>query len=263
MGKENVRKLFEDMAREAGLTQEEASRFVAMADNERLANIADNNMKRHADWSSAIDKARNLEDKARKADEWEQWSNQNWGKITQYMQERDELAARMQALQQAGWSPAQAAQQAANEARQQPGGSSLSISDIENAVVDVWRKKIAPVQSDVMKQIARIASSHAARFGEGLDVDAIEEIANKRGVPIAAAYSEWIAPREKQLADAEQERVVEQKVKERLAQERTKTRRPDGGAQGMTSPFFSRQKPGESKTQDDIHDELVGLLENM
>lgn len=48
----------------------------------------------------------------------------------------------------------------------------------------------------VIKSVGRLASRHAAKFNEELDVDALEEIATKKGLPLEAAYNEYIAPRE-------------------------------------------------------------------
>ncbi len=50
----------------------------------------------------------------------------------------------------------------------------------------------------VIKSVGRLASRHAAKFGEELDVDALEEIASKKGLPLEAAYNEYIAPREEE-----------------------------------------------------------------
>ena len=47
----------------------------------------------------------------------------------------------------------------------------------------------------IVKQGMRIASSHAAKFGEPLDTDALEKVAVEKGLTLDRAYEEMIRPR--------------------------------------------------------------------
>lgn len=72
--------------------------------------------------------------------------------------------------------------------------------------------------ADVVKTVGRISARHASKYSEEPDFDAIEKIAVDKKLPIEAAYSEWIRPREeerqktdfaKQLEKAKEDAVKE------------------------------------------------------
>lgn len=70
----------------------------------------------------------------------------------------------------------------------------------------------------VIKDGLKIASRHAAKFGEELDVDAVEKLAQERRVPLQTAYELYVGPRlqEQQTKKYQEEReaYAKQKVDE-------------------------------------------------
>lgn len=134
----------------------------------------------------------------------------------------------------------------------------VSREDLEKSLGDVQGRV-----GTVLKVGLKLASKHAAKFGEELDVDALEKIATERGLPIDLAYQEYVRPRE-EAARAEQHRKeIDQKVAEAVAAERAKQpqilqqRQQESG-----STWFKKDRSGaEPAALDKLDAELVRIFE--
>lgn len=91
----------------------------------------------------------------------------------------------------------------------------------------------------IVKQGMRLASRHAAKFGEELDVDAIEKIAVEKGLTLDRAYEEYIKPRVDAQTKADQEAAI-RKAREEGIQEGLSKRGVPGEGEREFHPVFRR-----------------------
>lgn len=93
--------------------------------------------------------------------------------------------------------------------------------DVTNMLADRDKR-----YASVIKDSARIASRHAAKFGEEIDVDAIEKIAMERGIPLQTAYDIFIQPRVAQQQEAKAKADQEAAIKAALDDYKSKHNLP-------------------------------------
>ena len=107
----------------------------------------------------------------------------------------------------------------------------------------------------VIKEATRLGSRHAATFGEELDVDALEKLANETNLPLSAAYDRMIAPRvqekQKAAADKEKEEYAAQKVKDALSRHKL----PTDPIPTESAPIYNRISPDSAPK--DMDSELL------
>lgn len=85
------------------------------------------------------------------------------------------------------------------------------------------RDRMAIAYADVLTDIK---IEHKERFHEKLDTNKVTEYALKRGLPLDAAYREFIAPREKEIMKKEQEEMLAKAREEGAREALTKHRLP-------------------------------------
>lgn len=134
----------------------------------------------------------------------------------------------------------------------------VSREDLEKSLGDVQGRV-----GTVLKVGLKLASKHAAKFGEELDVDALEKIATERGLPIDLAYQEYVRPRVEAEQAEKHRKEIDQKVAEAVAAERAKQpqilhqRQQESG-----STWFKKDRSGaEPAALDKLDADLVRILE--
>lgn len=108
--------------------------------------------------------------------------------------------------------------------------------DVERTVHEIIGKSYNPRWSSVVADSGKIIQRHL-RAGRKTDIDFdhLGKIAaEKHNGNLVAAYEEWDKPEAETHAKAEQDRIVEQRVKEALAKARSEQSFPGGGG-GSTS----------------------------
>lgn len=85
---------------------------------------------------------------------------------------------------------------------------------------------------DLTKQVAYVMDNYRSKFGETLDLDAVEKYALEHNMPLKSAYKEFIAPKEEELRNKEWE------VK--LKQAREEGARDAASRQGVKSTWTQR-----------------------
>jgi len=192
-----------ELAQTAGLSAEDLATLTKVAENEKFATELNNGTKRQSDYSRAMDETRKLKtDTEAQIKTWKEW----------YENAVQVDAAREEELKQLRANPN-------NPNPNPPTPTGLTKKEIEE-------REGRMIQ--VIKQMGRISSRHAAKFGEELDTDAIEKIALDQGLTVDRAYEQYIAPRVK---EAEAKNV----------EERIKAAREEGVREGMSK----REVPGE------------------
>ena len=102
------------------------------------------------------------------------------------------------------------------------GGGNGTTAYATKADIDAQLAALANRQGNTFKSFGKIISRHSAKFpGDELDVDALEkkaiELSQANGgqmVPLEVAYQAYIAPREKERADAEWAKKLEDAKRE-------------------------------------------------
>jgi hypothetical protein len=76
--------------------------------------------------------------------------------------------------------------------------------------------------AQVIRQATRLASRHAAKYGEELDVDALEKLAVEKNLPLDIAYQQYVQPREEEAQKIrfakEKQEFADEAVKKYAAQ---------------------------------------------
>lgn len=103
----------------------------------------------------------------------------------------------------------------------------------------------------VIKTVGRLASRHAAKFQEELDVDALEKIATEKGLPLETAYNELIAPREEAKRNADFEAKIKAAREEGGREALSRHKLPVDAAPESASFITRYTKGGETKAASD------------
>lgn len=134
----------------------------------------------------------------------------------------------------------------------------LTREDFEKANLDL-QGRIA----SVVKTGLKIASAHAAKFGEQLDVDAVEEIATKRGIPLEHAYQEYIRPRVEASQKETFEKETQRRIDEALAAERAKRPIVQPHQHRESAPILRRAETTKAATDSFDKDALTNELASL
>lgn len=95
----------------------------------------------------------------------------------------------------------------------------------------------------IVKQGMRLASRHAAKFGEELDTDALEKIAVEKGLTLDRAYDEYVRPRVEAAQKAEHDAAIKKAHDDGVTEGLSKRDVPGEGERAF-HPMF-RQKPAD------------------
>jgi len=167
---------FAQMCKDAGLDEATTSALTAVADNEKLSpKLAALIKTANEDYPAQLGRVRAAEDKLKKYDEWYTTAKPI---ADQAVQRAAEIEAELARVRAGGDPP------------QFDASKYVSKEDLARFNADV-----AGRFAGVIKDTARIASRHAAKFGEELDLEAIDKLAQEQNLPISAAYDRWIQPR--------------------------------------------------------------------
>src|SRR6516225_823881 len=126
------------------------------------------------------------------------------------------------------------------------GGSGTNGSGLTREELETALKQRDALTLNITKQMGRLASRHAAKFGEELDVDAIEKIAIEKGMRVEQAYDEWIKPRIEAKAKADAEASVKEAYERGLKEGMSKHDVPLEASKGH-HVFFDRKAADPTK----------------
>ncbi len=227
MATKTATELFQEMAKKAGFTAEQVTLALSQPEYKEL----ENGFVRHDEYSSALDKARELQTAADKAKQWDDWYKQN-GPAIQTLNEKAERLARYEQQFGAldGTDP--------NANRQAAAATGLTMADVTKIT-----EQMSQNFSGLLKDGLRIASRHAATFGEELDVDSLEKIALEKRVPLTQAYEELVGPRVRERNDAKTKEEIARQVAEGVKDELSRRAMSPGSTGHSAPPVFLGQQP--------------------
>lgn len=222
----------EELARTAGLDAESLAALQKVLGNAKFAEEVDKGVKRQADYSRSMDEVTTL--KKQVEDQIQSWRDWYATASTNDAAREEELITLRAKVNGAGGGSGGGNGGAGGGTGGGAGDKGLSLKEIQEREGRMI---------NIVKTGMRLASRHAAKFGEELDVDALEKLAVEKGLTLDLAYEQLIAPRVKTAADAAQADAI-RKAREEGLQEGLSKREVPGEASKAFHPIF-RSKPAD------------------
>ena len=187
---ETATQYFTRICKEAGKTDAETASLLALAQDPKIATQLDETIRRSTDDYQAMKGRYDASEKRSKqlTDEWYPTAQ------AEYQKAMAELAQARQQLASNGYSEPPAFD----------ASKYLTVDQLEK-----MNQERDARYAGVIKQATRLASRHAAKYGEELDVDEVERIAVEKRMPLDQAYKEWIAPRELKATEDRHKKEIE------------------------------------------------------
>ncbi len=233
----NAAEYFAQMCKEAGLDDAATSALTALANNEKLSPKFNSLVKRATeDFDAQTGRVKAAEEKVRKYDEWYPTAK----------------AAADAALQRT-------AEVEAELARRGAGGDPPAFDASKYLTKEdllKFNEESSKRFAGVLKDATRIAARHVSKFGEEPDLDAIEQVAVKENLPLAAAYDRWIQPRVDEANKKQFQKEKEEYANQKVADTLSRYKHPVDQVPTDAAPVYApRPKAGDKPV--DIDAELM------
>jgi hypothetical protein len=218
-----------ELAKTAGLDDESKASLTKVLGNAKFAEELDKGVKRQSDYSRSMDELKTEKQKVEaQINQWREWYNTAVTNDAAREEELKELRTKVGSTTTTATTTSSGAN----------GG--MTKAELE-AVLAGERSRLISVTKDM----GRIASRHAAEFHEALDVDAVEKIALERGLTVAKAYDEYVAPRIAERDKTAWEEKLKLAREEGVREGLSKRDVPDEAAKGF-HPIFGHAKQVET-----------------
>lgn len=220
----NVQEYLNELAKTAGLDDEAKAGLTKALGNTKFVEELDKGIKRQSDYSRAMDEVKTSKQAVdTQIQTWREWYTGAVESDTVREAELQEWRAGKRSPTNPNPNPTPTPT---------PGLTEKQLQEREERMISI------------VKQGMRLASRHAARFGEELDTDALEKIAVDNGISLENAYEKYVAPRVKEADEksfAEKLRIArEEGLKEGLS----KRDLPDESTRGF-HPIHDHNKAVE------------------
>lgn len=225
------------LAQQAGFDDESKTALQKVLANQKFTEELDKGVKRQSEFSRAMDEAKRIRDEAE-------------AKITQWKSWYDEAVVR-DAEREAEFQRVKGSNGNAGAGNGSGNGSGNGTGTNPDVLT---RKQIEEREGrmiSIVKQGMRLASRHAAKFGEELDVDALEKLAVEKGLTLDRAYEEMVAPRVQAAKDKEFADKIAAARAEGVQEGLSKRDVPGEGSKAFHPIFGHRdEKAGDGKLTD-------------
>lgn len=240
MTQEEARAHYTKLAQESGLSPEATTAFLQAMENDRFRGALSTGYQRHDEYSRGMDALRAEKERLK------QWYEQEeLPKYQLYQQGTEELRKYKERYG--------ALDDGLNNGRggiqdQQPNGNGnvsrgLSKEDLDKYIEDKLRQRDnAYVQ--LMKDGASIQGDHHTRFGKHLtkaEINEIEKVALDNGVVFGKGYELWVAPKERDAAEARHKEEIEKAKAEAVRDYQSRLHLPVDTKPRDAHPFFDRK----------------------
>lgn len=219
----DVTAYLESLAQTAGLADEDKAALKKVLSNQKFAEEVGKGIKRQDEFSRGMDDIRTQAQKL-EADK------KSWTDWYQNAVARD--AEREEELQRLKAGTTTASTTTATTSAANGGLTKKELEEAQGRMVQI------------IKQMGRVSSRHAAQFHEELDVDAVEKIALEKGLTVDKAYEEYVAPRVKELQEQSFAEKLKAAREEGLREGLSKRDVPDEGSKSF-HPLFGHSKAVE------------------
>jgi len=240
-----AKQYFEELCKEAGYSPEQTAALTAMASDSKLSEKLDELIANGTDnYQAQVGRVRALESKINEYGAWYGTADAEYKRMQTELQ-----TLKAQAI-----------------------ASGLDLTNSNQPVVDPSKfitkedlaaqiQELGSRQGAIAKDVGRIASRHAAKFHEELDMDAVEqagiELQKKLGrtPTVTEAYNAYIAPRESESSKAEMEQKLKEAREEGAREALSRRGMPAEPVPTESSMLFSR--PSADQVPADINAELI------
>jgi hypothetical protein len=192
----SAKQYFEELCREAGYSAEQTAALTTLASDAKVSGKLDELIANGTDnYQAQVGRVRALESKINEYGTWYGTADAEYKKMQTELQ-----LAKAQLV-------ANGIDLGSNGNGNQPAIDSSKFITKEDLAAQI--QELGMRQGSIAKDVGRIASRHAAKYHEELDMDAVEaagiELQKKIGrtPTVAEAYQSFIAPREKTSSEAE------------------------------------------------------------
>lgn len=231
MRKNEALEYFKSLAQNAGLDEASTAGVLKALENEQFANGVADGVMRQDEYS------RNMDGLRSKGEELDKWYNETAlpayrtnlegiERLRKYETTYGELDVA---------SPANT-------------NSSVSADDIMKQVDERLRARDAAFVS-LQKDLSDITFDYYQRFGQKLDLNEVEALAQKTGLPARLAYKEYIDPKVKEQEKTAFETKLKEAREEGYRDAVSKHHLPVDSTQREYSPFFDRTEPKQPQTE--------------
>lgn len=225
------------MAKKQGWTDEQVTLALQQPEWKEIEN-RDN---RHSEYSSALDKAKNLEPLAAKAKEWDEWWGKKGGSKLYEENQRKEAALLRYQERFGALDP-----DSSTDIRHAATATGMTMQQVQE-MLDAKSNDMGVRFSQMTNELLAITVDAANRGVKltGDDVVAMQNLMASKGVTYAAAYEQHVGPRVREM---EQQRLEKEKKDYAAEQVRDALTRAGVHNLSLTSEvpanFFDRPKTG-------------------
>jgi len=229
---------FTELCTEAGYSPEQTAQLLQLAKHEKVATKLGGVLKTaQDDYQSQVGRQKAAEDKLKSYEQQvTDWYAKSNAAYQQAQAERDAMNQQLSALkQQLGVDPGNGYQPPTN------GDTSkyLTKEDLL-AAMNEQNTRFA----GVIKDITRVASRHAAKFGEELDTEALEETLKQHpGLSVAQAYEQMVGPRLREEQEKRHQKEKEEYAAEKLRDYKSQHHLPVDPVPAETAPMYRNTDP--------------------
>lgn len=230
--------LLKALAKKAGFTDEQVTLALSQPEWKEIEN-RDN---RHSEYSSALDKAKNLEPLAAKAKEWDEWWGKKGGsKLYEENQRKEQLLSRF-TERFGALDPDDT-----TDVRHAAKVTGMTMQQVQE-MLDTQKNQIGLQFSQMTNELLAIQVDAANRGVKltGDDVVAMNKLMAEKGVTYAAAYESHVGPRvremEQQRLEKEKKDYAAEQVRDALT--RAGVHNLPTASDSIPANFFDRPKTG-------------------
>lgn len=235
----DVTKYLDELAREAGASDEERQVLTKVLSSEKAAKRLTNDLMRHDEYSSKMDKLRADADAFEgQKTTWKGWYDGVVRDTEANKHLVEEAQARVKAYADTYGE------------LEGPNGKSLVVTpadSVSRKEYDETMNRISANAIALTKDAMYASADYLKRFGEVLDPDELEKFALDKKLPLKQAYREYISPRLSEQEKTAHETALKNAKDEGAREERSRLKVPIDTGPKQPHPFFDRTRPTGDK----------------
>lgn len=217
---QTAQQYFDKLMRDAGMDETTIATVASALAHEKVAGNANQLVKTATeDYNAQVGRVRALEGKVKEYGDWYGTANSEYQRMVSELE--------------------QARNGNGNGTAPTMDTSKFISKDELASTLAGYSKTQAEQYAKAIKMTAHLASSHVARFKEALDVEAIDQIANEKNVPLDVAYNLYIQPRVEASAASDLESRIKREREEAVKQYASQHRLPVDPSPSEVAPVYA------------------------
>jgi hypothetical protein len=234
---------YQKLAQDAGLSKEETEAVLKAFDNDKFGKAVSDGHQRHDEFSREMDRVRV---EKQRLQEW--YEKEELPKYQTYQAGLQSLQKYRELYGELG-DDDQGLNNGNNRGRSSA-GAGMTKDEIDRYLEDKFKQRDGAYVG-LTKTAVRISADFTKRFGDVLDVDAVEKLALEKGLPLDQAYTMFIAPKEQAATEARHKDEIEKAKVEAVRDFQSKMKLPVDTRPKEAHPFWDRKTPEAGKSEMD------------